>query len=166
MLPSTRTQAALALQTPAAQCLGITSVLRRLSYEGHIQMAVLTPTWCCRLWQQPYVIQTRIHLMAMVSSMTLYTSFFWRIVPSATVIWIQLDQLPFAYDGVGNLGFLSADPEGLFPAILGHEAAGIVESVGEGVTSVKSGDHVIPCYQVRPLIRADQPYLRHTHVLD
>jgi len=39
------------------------------------------------------------------------------------------------------------DPEGLFPCILGHEAAGIVESVGEGVTSVKQGDHVIPCYQ-------------------
>merc|ERR1719273_769106 len=39
------------------------------------------------------------------------------------------------------------DPEGLFPAILGHEASGIVESVGEGVTTVKPGDHVIPCYQ-------------------
>lgn len=39
------------------------------------------------------------------------------------------------------------DPEGLFPCILGHEAAGIVESVGENVTSVKPGDHVIPCYQ-------------------
>ncbi|GAU27547.1 hypothetical protein TSUD_29800 [Trifolium subterraneum] len=39
------------------------------------------------------------------------------------------------------------DPEGLFPCILGHEAAGIVESVGEGVTEVKPGDHVIPCYQ-------------------
>lgn len=39
------------------------------------------------------------------------------------------------------------DAEGLFPAVLGHEAAGIVESVGEGVTSVKPGDHVIPCYQ-------------------
>eukprot|EP00884_Botryococcus_braunii_P021377 jgi/Botrbrau1/7923/Bobra.9_2s0089.2 len=39
------------------------------------------------------------------------------------------------------------DPEGLFPCILGHEAAGIVESVGEGVTTVKPGDHVIPCYQ-------------------
>ena len=36
------------------------------------------------------------------------------------------------------------DPEGLFPCILGHEAAGIVESVGEGVTSVAPGDHVIP----------------------
>ena len=42
-----------------------------------------------------------------------------------------------------------ADPEGLFPCILGHEAAGVVESVGEGVTSVKPGDHVIPCYQAR-----------------
>lgn len=39
------------------------------------------------------------------------------------------------------------DPEGLFPCILGHEAAGVVESVGEGVTSVSIGDHVIPCYQ-------------------
>eukprot|EP01025_Chloroclados_australasicus_P049111 TRINITY_DN5585_c0_g1_i3.p1 TRINITY_DN5585_c0_g1~~TRINITY_DN5585_c0_g1_i3.p1 ORF type:complete len:376 (+),score=43.26 TRINITY_DN5585_c0_g1_i3:166-1293(+) len=39
------------------------------------------------------------------------------------------------------------DPEGLFPCILGHEAAGVVESIGEGVTSVKPGDHVIPCYQ-------------------
>ena len=39
------------------------------------------------------------------------------------------------------------DPEGLFPCILGHEAAGVVESVGEGVSSVSPGDHVIPCYQ-------------------
>jgi len=38
------------------------------------------------------------------------------------------------------------DPEGLFPCILGHEGAGIVESVGEGVTSVAPGDHVIPLY--------------------
>jgi S-(hydroxymethyl)glutathione dehydrogenase/alcohol dehydrogenase len=38
------------------------------------------------------------------------------------------------------------DPEGLFPCILGHEAGGIVESIGEGVTSVAVGDHVIPCY--------------------
>lgn len=43
----------------------------------------------------------------------------------------------------------SADPEGLFPAVLGHEASGVVESVGEGVESVKPGDHVIPCYQVK-----------------
>ncbi|XP_054718746.1 alcohol dehydrogenase class-3-like [Uloborus diversus] len=38
------------------------------------------------------------------------------------------------------------DPEGLFPCILGHEGGGIVESVGEGVSSVKAGDHVIPLY--------------------
>lgn len=39
-----------------------------------------------------------------------------------------------------------ADPEGLFPVILGHEGGGIVESVGEGVTTLKKGDHVIPLY--------------------
>ena len=38
------------------------------------------------------------------------------------------------------------DPEGIFPAILGHEGGGIVEMVGEGVTSVSVGDHVIPLY--------------------
>ncbi len=38
------------------------------------------------------------------------------------------------------------DPEGIFPAVLGHEGAGIVEAVGEGVTSVAVGDHVIPLY--------------------
>jgi S-(hydroxymethyl)glutathione dehydrogenase/alcohol dehydrogenase len=39
-----------------------------------------------------------------------------------------------------------ADPEGLFPAILGHEGAGIVVEIGAGVTSLKPGDHVIPLY--------------------
>jgi S-(hydroxymethyl)glutathione dehydrogenase/alcohol dehydrogenase len=39
-----------------------------------------------------------------------------------------------------------ADPEGIFPAILGHEGAGVVVDVGAGVTSVKKGDHVIPLY--------------------
>jgi S-(hydroxymethyl)glutathione dehydrogenase / alcohol dehydrogenase len=39
-----------------------------------------------------------------------------------------------------------ADPEGLFPVILGHEGGGIVEEIGAGVTSVKPGDHVIPLY--------------------
>lgn len=39
-----------------------------------------------------------------------------------------------------------SDPEGKFPCILGHEGSGIVESVGEGVTSVEPGDHVVPLY--------------------
>ncbi len=39
-----------------------------------------------------------------------------------------------------------ADPEGLFPAVLGHEGAGVVVEVGVGVNSVKAGDHVIPLY--------------------
>src|SRR5690606_11112619 len=39
-----------------------------------------------------------------------------------------------------------ADPEGIFPSVLGHEGAGIVVEVGKGVTSVKPGDHVIPLY--------------------
>ncbi len=38
------------------------------------------------------------------------------------------------------------DPEGVFPCVLGHEGAGVVVEVGEGVTSVKPGDHVIPLY--------------------
>ena len=38
------------------------------------------------------------------------------------------------------------DPEGLFPAILGHEGGGIVQEVGPGVKSLKPGDHVIPLY--------------------
>ena len=39
-----------------------------------------------------------------------------------------------------------ADPEGLFPAILGHEGAGVVVEIGAGVTSLEVGDHVIPLY--------------------
>lgn len=38
------------------------------------------------------------------------------------------------------------DPEGIFPSVLGHEGGGVVVEVGEGVTSVKPGDHVIPLY--------------------
>ena len=39
-----------------------------------------------------------------------------------------------------------SDPEGLFPSVLGHEGAGVVAAVGEGVTSLAEGDHVIPLY--------------------
>jgi S-(hydroxymethyl)glutathione dehydrogenase/alcohol dehydrogenase len=52
-----------------------------------------------------------------------------------------------------------ADPEGLFPSILGHEGAGVVVEIGAGVTSVKKGDHVIPLTRpnaaiVRPVSHA------------
>ena len=39
-----------------------------------------------------------------------------------------------------------ADPEGIFPSVLGHEGAGIVVDIGKNVTSVSVGDHVIPLY--------------------
>ena len=39
-----------------------------------------------------------------------------------------------------------ADPEGIFPAILGHEGAGVVVEVGPGVTTLQKGAHVIPLY--------------------
>ena len=39
-----------------------------------------------------------------------------------------------------------SDPEGVFPVVLGHEGAGVVVAVGEGVSSVKPSDHVIPLY--------------------
>ncbi|RJL03313.1 S-(hydroxymethyl)glutathione dehydrogenase/class III alcohol dehydrogenase [Paracoccus siganidrum] len=49
------------------------------------------------------------------------------------------------------------DPEGLFPAVLGHEGVGIVEEIGRGVTSVRPGDHVIPLYTPED---PDCPYIR------
>jgi len=39
------------------------------------------------------------------------------------------------------------DPEGKFPCVLGHEASGVVESIGEGVMGIQPGDHIVPCYQ-------------------
>ena len=38
------------------------------------------------------------------------------------------------------------DPEGLFPSIMGHEGAGVVKEIGDGVKNLKPGDHVIPLY--------------------
>jgi S-(hydroxymethyl)glutathione dehydrogenase/alcohol dehydrogenase len=46
-------------------------------------------------------------------------------------------------DGLDAYTLSGKDPEGAFPIVLGHEGAGIVESVGEGVTSVKPGDNVV-----------------------
>ncbi|ODV92737.1 hypothetical protein CANCADRAFT_1331 [Tortispora caseinolytica NRRL Y-17796] len=58
-------------------------------------------------------------------------------------------RIKLAYTGVCHTDAYTlsgADPEGAFPVVLGHEGAGIVESVGEGVTNVKVGDHVIALY--------------------
>jgi S-(hydroxymethyl)glutathione dehydrogenase/alcohol dehydrogenase len=55
-----------------------------------------------------------------------------------------------------------ADPEGIFPSILGHEGGAIVEAIGEGVTSVAVGDHVIPlkaCSRTSPSEWASSPKL-------
>eukprot|EP00736_Rhodelphis_marinus_P013968 Rmarinus@m.17869 len=65
--------------------------------------------------------------------------------PQAHEVRIKIVSTALCHTDAYTLG--GCDPEGLFPSILGHEAAGIVESVGEGVTSVVPGDHVIPCYQ-------------------
>lgn len=63
----------------------------------------------------------------------------------------QLCQCAGAYGSPRRCGC----QEGIFPSILGHEGAGFVESVGQGVTSVKPGDHVIPLY----VCVAAQPHL-------
>lgn len=65
--------------------------------------------------------------------------------PKAGEVRIKVVATALCHTDAYTLG--GEDPEGLFPCILGHEAAGIVESVGEGVTTVKPGDKVIPCYQ-------------------
>ncbi|KAK9469059.1 chaperonin 10-like protein [Lipomyces arxii] len=58
-------------------------------------------------------------------------------------------RIKLAYTGVCHTDAYTLsgkDPEGAFPVVLGHEGAGIVESIGEGVTSVKVGDHVVALY--------------------
>ena len=65
--------------------------------------------------------------------------------PQAKEVRIRITHTALCHTDAYTLDGL--DPEGLFPCVLGHEAAGVVESVGEGVTSVKPGDHVVPCYQ-------------------
>src|ERR1700686_2354365 len=64
--------------------------------------------------------------------------------PKAGEVLVEIKRTGICHtDGFTRSG---ADPEGVFPAILGHEGAGIVVDVGPGVTSVKKGDHVIPLY--------------------
>lgn len=64
--------------------------------------------------------------------------------PKAKEVRIKIIATGVCHTDAYTLGGL--DSEGKFPCVLGHEGGGIVESVGEGVTSVKPGDHVIPCY--------------------
>lgn len=64
--------------------------------------------------------------------------------PKAGEVRIKIIASAFCHTDAYTLDGL--DPEGLFPCILGHEGGGIVESIGDNVTSVKPGDHVIPLY--------------------
>jgi len=66
-------------------------------------------------------------------------------VPQEGEVRIRITHTALCHTDAYTLGGL--DPEGLFPCILGHEAAGVVESVGPNVRSCQVGDHVIPCYQ-------------------
>src|SRR5262250_881924 len=58
-----------------------------------------------------------------------------------------------------------ADPEGLFPSILGHEGAGVVVDVGPGVTSIKKGDHVAGM-SAMPVVSVAQDQSVHRHPCD
>lgn len=64
--------------------------------------------------------------------------------PQAGEVLIEIKATGICHTDAYTLS--GADPEGLFPAILGHEGAGVVVEVGAGVTSVKEGDRVIPLY--------------------
>lgn len=64
--------------------------------------------------------------------------------PKAGEVLIEIKATGVCHTDAYTLSGL--DPEGLFPAILGHEGAGVVVEVGEGVTTLKPGDHVIPLY--------------------
>ena len=64
--------------------------------------------------------------------------------PKAGEIMVEIKATGICHTDAYTLS--GADPEGLFPAVLGHEGAGIVVEIGEGVTSLRPGDHVIPLY--------------------
>jgi S-(hydroxymethyl)glutathione dehydrogenase/alcohol dehydrogenase len=64
--------------------------------------------------------------------------------PKAFEVMVEIKATGICHTDAFTLS--GADPEGLFPAILGHEGAGIVVEVGPGVTSLRKGDHVIPLY--------------------
>lgn len=64
--------------------------------------------------------------------------------PKSHEVRIKIVATALCHTDAYTLGGL--DPEGLFPCLLGHEGAGVVESVGEGVTEFQPGDHVVPLY--------------------
>lgn len=64
--------------------------------------------------------------------------------PKAGEVMVELKATGICHTDAFTLS--GEDPEGAFPAILGHEGAGVVVEIGAGVTSVKPGDHVIPLY--------------------
>src|SRR5215469_16108575 len=64
--------------------------------------------------------------------------------PKASEVLVEIKATGICHTDEFTLS--GADPEGLFPSILGHEGAGVVVDVGKGVTSLKKGDHVIPLY--------------------
>ncbi len=64
--------------------------------------------------------------------------------PAAGEVLVEIKATGICHTDAYTLS--GADPEGIFPAILGHEGAGIVREVGAGVTTLKPGDHVIPLY--------------------
>ena len=84
---------------------------------------------CCRLWLVGKPLE--------IVDIDLET-------PKAGEVLVELKATGICHTDEFTLS--GADPEGIFPAILGHEGAGIVQEVGAGVTSVKAGDHVIPLY--------------------
>ena len=64
--------------------------------------------------------------------------------PAAGEVLVEIKATGICHTDAYTLS--GADPEGIFPAILGHEGAGIVREVGAGVTTLNPGDHVIPLY--------------------
>jgi S-(hydroxymethyl)glutathione dehydrogenase / alcohol dehydrogenase len=64
--------------------------------------------------------------------------------PRAGEVLVRIEATSVCHTDAYTLS--GADPEGNFPAVLGHEGGGVVQEVGEGVTSVRPGDHVIPLY--------------------
>src|SRR5512135_312 len=64
--------------------------------------------------------------------------------PKASEVLVEIKATGICHTDAYTLS--GADPEGLFPAILGHEGAGVVREVGAGVSSLNVDDHVIPLY--------------------